>query len=295
MTFGSLSNPFLAGSMISDPRFFVGRKAQLDAITARMTGSPPVSVNVVGKGRIGRSSLLYHFFQTYEQRVENPQRYVVAYFNLSSPLFHREEGFYLTIARELYNLPKVRSQKVLTRPFHVKSFERHTFSVVLAEWKRQGVLPVLCLDNFEALFHHPKEFNEGFFDNLGFLLNSNILMLVIASHRKLNYYQHRYKLTSNFFNLGDVINLGDLTEEEARELVSLPVSLSGETALTWEEQRLAKQWGGNHPLLLQLAASLLWEAHQQNLDFGWAKEKFIQKSRLIPRNGFNWKFWPFGS
>lgn len=295
MISGSPFNPFLAGSMISDPRFFVGRKAELDGITARMTSSPPVSVNVVGKSGIGRSSLLYHFFQTYEQRVQNPQRYVVAYFNLSSPLFHQEEGFYLTIARELYNLPKVRSQKVLTKPFHVKNFERHTFSVVLGEWKRQGVLPVLCLDEFEALFHHPKEYNDGFFDNLSFLLNSNILMLAIASHRKLSYYQHRYKLTSNFFHLGDVIQLGNLTEEEAKELVSLPASLGGEAALTSEAQHIARQWGENHPLLLQLAASLLWEANQQNLDLRWAKEKFIQKSRTIPRTGFRWNFWPFGS
>lgn len=295
MTSGSPSNPFFAGSMISDPRFFVGRKAELDAITARMTGAPPVSINVVGKGGIGKSSLLYNFFQTYEQRVQNPQRYVVTYFNLSSPLFHREEGFYLTIARELYNLPKVRSQKVLTKPFHVKNFERHTFSVVLGEWKRHGVLPVLCLDEFEALFHHPKEFNDGFFDNLSFLLNSNMLMLAIASHRPLKYYQNRYKLSSNFFNLGDAIDLGDLTEEEARELVSLPASLGGEAALTSEEQLLARQWGKNHPLLLQLAASLLWEAHQQNLDVHWAKEKFIQKSRGIPKTGFSWKLWPFSS
>jgi Cdc6-like AAA superfamily ATPase len=213
---------------------------------------------------------------------------------LSSPLFHQEEGFYLTIARELYNLPKVRSQKVLSRPFHVKKIERHTFSVVLAEWKRQGVLPVLCLDEFEALFHHPKEFNDEFFDNLSFLLNSNILMLVVASHRKLDYYQNRYRLSSKFFNLGDVIKLGDLTEEEARELVNLPVKFGGEAALSSEEQRLARQWGENHPLLLQLAASLLWEAHQQNLDVRWAKENFIQQSRAIPRTGFKWKIWPFG-
>ena len=279
--------------MISDPRFFVGRKAELDAITAKMTGSPPVSVNVVGKGRIGKSSLLYHFYQTYEQRVQNPQRYVVGYFNLSNPLFHQEDGFYWTIARELYNLPKVRSQKVLTKPFYVKKFERLTFSVLLGEWKRHGVLPILCLDEFEALFHYPKEFNEGFFDNLSFLVNSNIVMLVIASHRQLDYYQHRYKFTSQFFHLGDVINLGDLTEEEARELVSLPVTLNGTAALTSEEQRLARKWAGNHPLLLQLAASLLWEAHQQNLHFRWAREKFIEKSRGIPRTAINWNFWPF--
>ena len=48
---------------------------ELRAIVSRMEGALPVSVNVVGERRIGKSSLLYHLFQTGEQRVRDPARY----------------------------------------------------------------------------------------------------------------------------------------------------------------------------------------------------------------------------
>ena len=64
--------PFMAGPKITDPRLFVGRNEELHTIASRLTGEQPVSVNIVGRRRIGKSSLLYHFFQTYEQRVPEP-------------------------------------------------------------------------------------------------------------------------------------------------------------------------------------------------------------------------------
>lgn len=275
--------PFVAGPMITDPQFFVGRKAELDTLTSRMTGSQPVSIKVVGKKGIGKSSLLYHFFQTYEQRVENPKRYVAIYLDLLDSECVDEIGFYHAVARQLLNLPKVRSQRALIRPFQVTSFERQTFSSVMGEWKRQGVLPVLCLDEFSALFKHPKEFGDGFFDNLVSLMNNNVLMLVVASHRELNFYQHKYKLTSSFFNMGDVLRLGNLTEEEAKELVSLPARTGVPAALRKNEQRLARKWGRCHPFLLQLASRLLWEARQQEQVVSWAKARFEQEARRVPK------------
>ncbi|MBD2185621.1 ATP-binding protein [Planktothrix sp. FACHB-1355] len=288
MTNSSLpSCPFIPGPMITDPQFFVGRKTELEAITSRMTGAQPISINIVGKRSIGKSSLLYHFFQTYEQRVQNPNRYVGIYLDLQNSQCHDEIDFYHAVARQLFNQPKVRSQRSLTRPFQVTSFDRQAFSAVLGEWKRQGVLPVLCLDEFEALFHHPKQFDAGFFDNLRFLINGNSLMLVVASHRKLDFYGKRYNLTSSFFNLAYVLTLGELTEEEARELVSLPAKTGAPAALRNDEQRLARQWGGCHPYLLQLAGSLLWEARQQKQKVGWAKAKFEQQARRIPKGFWN--------
>ncbi len=280
-------NPFIAGPMITDPQFFVGRLAELNAITAGMTANQPVSINVVGKRYIGKSSLLYHFCQTYEQLVHNSQRYVAIYLDLQDIQCQREMGFYHAVARQFFNLPKVRSQRALTRPFQVSSFQRQNFSAVMAEWKRQGVLPILCLDEFEALFSHPKEFDDGFFDNLRYLINSNNLMLVIASHRKLDFYRHRHGLNSAFFNLGQVLTLGELKEQEARELVSLPERTGIPAALSSYEQRLARNWGGSHPFLLQLAGSFLWEARQLGQDARWAKAKFEQEARRVPKYGFD--------
>lgn len=279
--------PFVAGPMITDPQFFVGRLVELNAITCGMTGNQLVSMNVVGKRRIGKSSLLYHFSQTYEHLVHNPQRYVVIYLDLQDIQCQREVGLYHAVARQFFNLPKVRSQRALTRPFQVSSFQRQNFSTAMAEWKRQGVVPVLCLDEFEALFSHPKEFDDGFFENLRSLMNSNNLMLVIASHRKLDFYRHRYGLNSAFFNLGQVLTLGELKEQEARELVSLPERTGVPAVLSRYEQRLARNWGGCHPFLLQLAGSFLWEARQLGQDVKWAKAKFEQEARRVPKFGFD--------
>jgi uncharacterized protein len=274
--------PFLAGPMITDSQFFVGRQVELDAITSRMTGYRPISINIVGKRRIGKSSLLYHFLRTHGQRVENPSRYVVIYLNLQDSQYHNEIGFYHGVARQLLAHPSVKGKRALIKPFNVKSIDRLTFAGILGEWKRQGVLPVLCLDEFEALFHHAKEFDNGFFENLRYLINSNILMLVVASHRPLDFYRRRYRLTSSFFNFEQILPLGELTLGEARELINLPAKTNA-PALSSDEQRLVKEWGGCHPFLLQLAASCLWEARQREQDLNWAQAKFEQQARRVPK------------
>ncbi|GET43036.1 nSTAND1 domain-containing NTPase [Microseira wollei] len=285
--------PFLAGPMIEKPQHFVGREAELDYITSRIMGIGSSSINVVGKQGMGKSSLLYRFCQTYEQRVENPRRFIVIYLNLQESHCRRENAFYLAAARQLLNHPLVKAKPELMRPWkNIKFLDRQSFSGAIGEWKRQGLFPVLCLDDFEALFRYPKHFNDGFFDNLRFLINSNILRLVVASHRKLDFYQRRYKLTSSFLNgFEQVLPLGELTEEEAWELVSLPERMGAKAALSTEEQHLAREWGGGHPFLLQLAASLLWEAHQQGLDVSWAQAKFEQVARRIPKP--LWKIPPY--
>jgi hypothetical protein len=102
MTSGSpASCPFVAGSKIEDSWRFVGRKQELHAIASRMSGVQPTSVNVVGDKRIGKSSLLYHFSQTWEQRVPEPSRYVVIYLSLQDADCHSEIGFYQAVAEAL--------------------------------------------------------------------------------------------------------------------------------------------------------------------------------------------------
>jgi hypothetical protein len=66
-----------------------------------MSGVQPTSVNVVGDKRIGKSSLLYHFSQTWEQRVPEPSRYVVIYLSLQDADCHSEIGFYQAVAEAL--------------------------------------------------------------------------------------------------------------------------------------------------------------------------------------------------
>lgn len=278
--------PFVAGAKITDPRLFIGRKEELKAITSWMTDAQPVSINVVGPRRIGKSSLLYHFFQTYQKRVTEPTRYVVIYLSLQDTRCQSENDFYQAVARQLWHNLAVQSNPALMEPLRTRSFNRLAFCAAMGQYKRLGVLPVFCLDELGPLFRHPEEFDNGFFDNLRSLMESHVLMLIVASHRKLEFYQRRHKLTSAFFKLWQVLILGELTESEAKALIYLPAStVKGATpALNSQEQHLVQQWGGCHPYLLQLAASLLYEARHPERDEGWAKAEFEKEARRVSKS-----------
>jgi hypothetical protein len=85
------------------------------------------------------------------------------------------------------------------------------------------------------------------------------------------------------------MTLNELTEAEAKALVCLSAStIAGETAvLSKQEQQLARQWGGRHPYLLQLAASLLYEARQLGRDASWAKVEFEKEARGVSKPVWN--------
>ncbi len=143
MTSGALpDNPFVAAGMIEDPRLFIGRKDELHAIASRMQGAQPTSIKIVGDKRIGKSSLLYHFFLTWEQRVPNPRRYVMIYLSLQNVHCQQEENFYVAVAQELLNFSGLATNPALSDPLRIRPLDRAAFSNAIREWKRQSVLPV---------------------------------------------------------------------------------------------------------------------------------------------------------
>lgn len=293
-------NPFIAGPMLQYPEKFVGRKQELRAILSRMEGSQPTSLNIVGEHQIGKSSLLYYFFLTWEQRVSQPENYVVIYLSLQNANCHKEKDFYQALAEKLLSCSKVKQNNQLVRLLQQTALERMqrrrfelnraSFSRAIEEFKNQGLLPVFCLDDFESLFAHRneerKEFNDGFYDNLRSLMDDSVLMLILTSCKDIEVYAKEYRFVSSFFNVGQVIELGELTTDEAIQLTRLPSNYRTKTpALTEKEQNLAQQWGNRHPYLLQLAGFCLWEARHNGKDFRWAKQQFdSQVSKYIPKS-----------
>jgi hypothetical protein len=66
--FTTPSNPFVAAGKIEIGGPFIGRTEALNYIVDRMR-IPPTSVSVVGEKRLGKTSLLYYFSQTWAERV----------------------------------------------------------------------------------------------------------------------------------------------------------------------------------------------------------------------------------
>ncbi len=296
-----LSNtaPFCAGPTISDSRYFIGYQAQLDTITARTVGAQPTSINVVGKKRVGKSSLLYHFCQTYEQRIEsrnkNPRNYLAVYLSLQQGNCQNKSSFYRVVAKELSNNLRKRyswfgQPNRLIQALKTNHFDTESFYNAIIKFRYVGILPIICLDNIEALFKKPDDFNDNFYDNLRSLMDKNALMLIIASRENLKVYSRRKKLTSSFFNLGQVIMLEGLTDNEARDLVRLPETNipKSRAVLNDKEQQIALEWGGKNPYLLQLAGLYLWEEQQSSRYINRAKKRFDRQAKGISANHSIW-------
>ncbi|NER39950.1 MAG: ATP-binding protein [Oscillatoria sp. SIO1A7] len=286
--------PFVAGSALQNSQSFVGRQEALDSITSRSAAAQPTSINVFGKRKIGKSSLLYRFCETYEQRVQrygrNPSEFVAIYLSLQDAQCNKEANFYKAVADKLLQRPSVQGNQDLTAPLSGGSLDRQSFAGAMYKWKARGVLPILCLDKIEELFQRADEFDNGFYDSLRSLMDGNALMLVITSEQRLDVYSRKRGLTSDFFNVGHVVHLLELTELEAGDLVRLPDP--NNPALSPEKQQLALDWGGRHPYLLQLAGFWLWEARQQqDRPIRWAKQKFNEQAQRFSRPRFHPSRW----
>jgi hypothetical protein len=124
-------------------------------------------------------------------------------------------------------------------------------------------------------------------------MDSNALMLVVASRKQLDVYANEHRFVSSFFNLGHTIYLQELTTDEAIELSRLPSRSSNGAALSVDEQSHVQQWGDRHPYKLQLAGYYLWEARQQGKSIKWAKQEFKQQltKAKSASNGQRWQLW----
>ena len=278
--------PFSAPSMLKKPDCFVGRKDELNFIQSQMTGPQPTSVNIVGPHKIGKSSLLWRFYQNCRNHPQYASsRYAVIYLSFQDSECQEENTFYQAVAEELRKAPVIQAKRSLVTAFPTSNWNRSIFAKAIRLCEPEKILPVLCIDKFEALFQesYREKFDEGFYDNLHSLINNSALMLVLASLETLDSYRTKHKLTSSFFNVGSVLPLEKFSEAEAQKLVQLPKgNIAGaRPALNETNQRLALKWGERHPVLLQLAGKYLWEAQQYRKDVKWAKQQFQSQAGAV--------------
>ncbi len=192
--------------MITDSRYFVGREEVLRSLTEKLVGAQPISVNVVGERRIGKSSLLYHFFLTYEQRVQarqaDPNRvYALIYLSLKQAQCQEQAGFYQAVAQKLLHWAQAKQKPELMAAWGVvDDLDRCQFSAALDAWHERGVLPAVCLDEFEEFLEQPEQFDDHFFDHLRALLDRQVLMVVVASQRALDAYLRQHSQLSKLPN-----------------------------------------------------------------------------------------------
>ncbi len=240
-----MDNPFYYGGAIENPRYFVGRRAELARIFALAASLPHQAqhVNVIGPRSMGKSSLLKMVQALAPARL--PATVTVVY--LDGQRYATPDAFLLALGRAL---------GLDGNP------DALTIGFLLEERRNNGKGLVLLLDELEALVKYG--FPEDFFDRLRSWANSNLVALVVATHIPLAKLMRNQmqSLTSPFFNLFSLLDLPPLTESEAEELLDkaaqagLPFSESEKARI----KRWAREGHGYHPAKLQLMAQKVFDA-----------------------------------
>ncbi|MGB0388123.1 MAG: hypothetical protein ACPGWR_25175 [Ardenticatenaceae bacterium] len=268
-----ITNPFTFGSMINDPNKFVGRRAELELIIARLNGHQPQGSSIVGPRRIGKSSLLHYLTHPREDESLRPHntlcvvylsaaagncstpdkfRFAVSLLLISKLLFMVKEGFYkyknYNMDWFLYEIDLIEEKKM-----RIESYSWASAREVL---ERLPFHPVICLDEFEALLLNDA-FDDRFFNALRNWANEGLVSWVTASSKPLQELLEHNNFTSPFFNLLATVRLRGLTDREADDLLRLADTTHH--AFSEKEKRMVKRFAGTNPYHLQIVAWRLWE------------------------------------
>ena len=226
------ANPFTLRGTIRDPQQFFGRHTEVQQIFDRLRTMQ--SVSVVGERRIGKSSLLYHIFQTSPQQLGPEVR--VCYTDL--PDVTDEAGFYGRLCQELGGAGR-----------RFRDLEQLV----------QDTPSVFCIDEFEKVAGQAA-FSRGFFDGLRSLAQSgNFALLVATQHSLADLCRTEQIATSPFWNIFSRLDLGLLSADSAEALIREPFTQAG-LPVTQDELRRVLELAGRFPFFSQLACYHLFEA-----------------------------------
>lgn len=266
-----MPNPFFYGGHVN-PEQFVGRRAELARIFTGLevahTGQMQ-SFSVVGPRRIGKSSLLFYAANRYASHLHDATQYRFAYIDLQDAATLTLDGLLKKILKEL-------------------EFERRIPNLTLAKFqdaiialKEGGASPVILLDEFEQVMDHASVSAPDIFDSWRYLMNANAAAFITASKTPLNELAEQQKFTSPFFNVFTYVQLGELADDEARELIARGADC--DRAFTPTEQNEALLLAGKHPYKLQLAGSLLYQAKADNRAVDWAelRKQFVVQLKQV--------------
>jgi uncharacterized protein len=147
------------------------------------------------------------------------------------------------------------------------------FSEQIEALERHGQRIVLCLNEFDATFKHPAEFTDDFFDHLRSQIDHRKFAVVTATRTPLKDLCLKGKLTSPFYNVFTVIELGAFTDEEVRKFLE---HHREKVFFTEEEMKFINSHLDPHPLKLQIICDFVIRNREQRLA-EWALVEEITK------------------
>jgi transcriptional regulator with XRE-family HTH domain len=266
---GMVVNPFTYGNPISDPKRFFGRRHEVQQIFSRLCNAEFESSSIVGERRIGKTSLLKHLAHpaVCQDYGLDPNKYLFIYVDLqiadeSTTPARLWPRLLRQMAKYCYD-PQVK--QMLEEMQQAQSIDNFALEDVFETIDAKDLYVVLLLDEFEHVTGN-LNFSSAFYYGLRSLAIHHHLSLITSSRRELIELCHSQAIRSSpFFNIFAHINLGLFTKNEALDLIAQSLIGTG-ISFTNTEIETIFHLAGYHPYFLQVACSLLFDAHSKNLN-----------------------------
>src|SRR5260370_18702892 len=249
----SLPNPSFNLSTVRSSSSFFGRTNLLRRFYAAVANRQ--SVSLLGPRRIGKSSLLWcASLPEIQARFEfDLHRHIFVPLDLREYLRKTSEDFLHTVSKKII----AHSHSVPNLTLQPEGNDEDAFSHILDQIADQGFFPVLLLDAFDNITRN-KNFGPEFLSFLRAHATIGKVSYITASIAPLSEVCHRGIADSPFFNIFYTYTLEALTNEEARELITVPAQKAGipftEAEIAW----VLKQ-AGRHPYFIPRRCYFLFE------------------------------------
>src|ERR1700722_230543 len=200
---------------------------------------------VVGPAGIGKTALLSNVGRLAD---ESDGKFAVAYVRMADP-----------DCQTLRGLLECSSAAWRVQPPFLRMIELDQW---VKQQRRNGIRPVLCMDDFEEMVRLDREFTVDFFVELRSISESG-LQIITTSRRTLSETLPWYARTSPFYTSFQILRLGPLPREASEQL--LASLISGRTPLPSEAKEAILQFANGYPLALQVAAGIVRDHGAEHL------------------------------
>jgi len=235
---------FFVNMQLTDPREFYGRGIDRTQLLSRTRNGGCTSI--VGPRRSGKTWLM-----TYLRLVAAEQlgpNFCLGYLSAALPSSATRAGIIKEALKALghppYALP-ASPDLVLLEDF-------------VRNMRAQNRTPVLCIDEFEGLTHHPAEFDLQFFEGLRAITEVGLGLVVLSKEPLIDLVSESTR-TSPFFNVFLQLNLSPFERADAEQFVQ---EKGAQAQFTEQERAYLLAYGQSEkeqfpPLRLQLVGEML--------------------------------------
>lgn len=280
-----MKNPYWNRNMIREPKYFFGRKKEIERIFAAIETPHPQPISIAGERKIGKSSLLYYILQSSieKKKLAHPEKYVFAFLDFQQCLRITLKEFWEKLYVELKD--KLPSELEIMQ---VEDYD--TFTNMVKALDDHDYKLILLFDEFDKILQN-ENFGEDFFSYLRSLTNRYDVAYILSTQRKLEGLPRKDIFGSPFFNIFTPIRLGLFQKDEVLDLIN---NLSSEESVFLDEESgFILKNAGLFPFFIQLLCFKLFE-YKKKHDKKIGQEGYMQvleefREEATPHYKYFWR------